>query len=241
MTSPGVVELRQYTLHPGTRETLVDVFDGALVEPQEALGMRVIGQFRDLDRPDRFVWLRGFGDLVTRREGLAAFYGGPDWAAHRDVANPTMVDFDDVRLLRAVTPQTWFPPPPPRPAVGVPLPPPGLVTVTVFTLTAPPDAAVLAAARALDDAWAATGAQRVALLHTEPTPNDYLPLPVREGEGEDVVVRVSRFAGVAAHVAHVRRTRDSPACVEALASLRPLLRRPPEELRLEPTARSLLR
>ena len=31
-----VVELRQYTLHPGQR---VALFDGALVRPQEALGM----------------------------------------------------------------------------------------------------------------------------------------------------------------------------------------------------------
>ena len=55
----GVVELRQYTLHPGTRDGLIELFDRELVETQEACGMTVIGQFRDLDRPDRFVWLRG--------------------------------------------------------------------------------------------------------------------------------------------------------------------------------------
>jgi hypothetical protein len=58
-----VVELRQYTLHPGQRDTLIELFDRGLVECQEAAGMRIIGQFRDLDNLDRFVWLRGFADI----------------------------------------------------------------------------------------------------------------------------------------------------------------------------------
>ena len=32
-----------------------DLFDRELVESQEALEMKVIGQFRDVDDPDRFV------------------------------------------------------------------------------------------------------------------------------------------------------------------------------------------
>ena len=51
--------------------------------------MRIIGQFRDLDNPDRFVWLRGFPDMATRAQVLQAFYGGPVWKAHRDIANAT--------------------------------------------------------------------------------------------------------------------------------------------------------
>jgi hypothetical protein len=35
--------------------------------------MRVIGQFTDLDRADRFVWLRGFADMAARRAGLESF------------------------------------------------------------------------------------------------------------------------------------------------------------------------
>ena len=97
-----VVELRQYTLHPGARDTLIDLFDAELVETQEAEGMDVIGQFRDVDDPDRFVWLRGFPSMEQRAESLAAFYGGPVWKAHRDVANATMLDSDDVHLLRPV-------------------------------------------------------------------------------------------------------------------------------------------
>ena len=84
-----VVELRQYTLHPGQRDTLIELFDREFVESQEACGMRVIGQFRDLDNPDRFVWLRGFANMRARDTALRAFYGGPVWAAHRATANAT--------------------------------------------------------------------------------------------------------------------------------------------------------
>src|SRR5919106_312575 len=71
----AVVELRRYALHPGERETLIDLFDREFVEPQEAAGIRVIGQFRDLDDPNSFVWLRGFNDMTARQAGLATFYG----------------------------------------------------------------------------------------------------------------------------------------------------------------------
>ena len=68
-----IVELRQYTLHPGKRNVLIDLFDREFVESQEALGMKFIGQFRNLDNPNRFVWLRGFRDMPSRVEALKDF------------------------------------------------------------------------------------------------------------------------------------------------------------------------
>jgi hypothetical protein len=99
MTYP-IVELRQYTVHPGRRDELIELFDRELVESQEEAGMAVLGQFRDLRDADRFVWLRGFTDMPSRAAALQRFYGGPVWAAHRDAANATMISFDDVLLLR---------------------------------------------------------------------------------------------------------------------------------------------
>src|SRR6266849_8903181 len=72
-----IVERRQYTLHPGKRDVLIELFDREFVESQEALGMKVIGQFRALDDPDRFIWLRGFTDMPSRARALEAFYDGP--------------------------------------------------------------------------------------------------------------------------------------------------------------------
>jgi hypothetical protein len=95
-----VVELRQYTLRKGGRDVLVDMFEKSFLDPQNALGAHVIGTFRDLDDPDRFVWLRGFHDMAIRQKSLEAFYGGPEWKALRNAANATIVDSDNVLMLR---------------------------------------------------------------------------------------------------------------------------------------------
>ena len=72
-----VVELRQYTLKPGALEKLVSVFEEHFIEGQERTGMRILGQFRDLSSPNRFVWLRGFSTMEARRQALSDFYSGP--------------------------------------------------------------------------------------------------------------------------------------------------------------------
>ncbi|HET7865773.1 MAG TPA: hypothetical protein VFL86_15325 [Burkholderiaceae bacterium] len=142
LSTPGchVVELRQYTLHAGQRDVLIDLFDREFVETQEAVGMTVMGQFRDLDDADRFSPLR-------------------------------------VR-------------------VG-----------------------------ARDPGW----------YVTEPTPNNFPRLPVREGE--PVRVGLALFDSPAAFDAFVR---SGTWAREALPRLAPWLARPVESHRLVPTARSAL-
>jgi hypothetical protein len=103
-----VVELRQYTLHSGKRDVLIDLFDREFVETQEEVGIKIIGQFRDLDHQDRFVWLRGFPDMTSRAKALNDFYSGPVWKAHREAANATMIDSDNVLLLRPAFPTSGF-------------------------------------------------------------------------------------------------------------------------------------
>ena len=49
--STAIVELRQYLLHPNQRDTLIELFDREFVETQEAVGMAVLGQFRDPTGP----------------------------------------------------------------------------------------------------------------------------------------------------------------------------------------------
>lgn len=102
------MELRQYTLHPGKREVLIELFDREFIESQEELGIEVVGQFRDLDDPNRFVWLRGFRDMPSRARALEDFYGGPVWKEHRQAANATMIDSDNVLLPRLAHPGSGF-------------------------------------------------------------------------------------------------------------------------------------
>lgn len=95
-----IVELRQYVMQPGGRDTLIGMFDTIFIDAQEACGIEVIGVFRDLDDPNRFVWFRRFPDMESRQKALECFYNGALWKANRDAANTTMIDSDDVLLLR---------------------------------------------------------------------------------------------------------------------------------------------
>ncbi len=231
-----VIELRQYTLHPGQRDTLVEVFDRAFVESQEAAGARVIGQFRDLERPDRFVWLRGFADMPARAEALSAFYGGPAWAAHSAVANATMIDFDDVLLLRPAWPGSGVAVQRPRADMAARGDAPGMVDINIFALREPPSTASIAAARAAGAVLRAGGAREAAWYVTESAPNNFPRLPVRDGV--QVLVGVALFADRAAFETFVQEGRWQ---TEAAPLLQPFVEGPPRALRLSPTARSALR
>jgi hypothetical protein len=236
-----IVELRQYTLHPGMRDVLIDLFDREFVESQEALGMRVVGQFRDLDDANRFVWLRGFRDMPSRGRGLADFYGGPVWKAHREAANATMIDSDNVLLLRRARPTSGFlvehrdrPPP------GAGEAPKGLVMATVYDFDAPPGADFLDFfERALRPVVTGAGASILAYFVTENSANNYPALPVREGE--QVFVWFSLFPEEAAYEYHAAALARSRRWSEVAESLARRVKGPPEVLKLSPTARSLVR
>jgi hypothetical protein len=230
-TFSPIVELRRYTLHPGRRDVLIDLFDREFVETQEAVGMDVIGQFRDLDAPDHFVWLRGFPDLRSRTESLRAFYGGPVWQAHRSAANATMIDSDDVLLLRPAHPESGFLLGRDRPAPGSNAVPDGIIVVTTWHLHPAaeagfPEVFETILAPMLRDA----GAPILASFVSEHGENGFPALPVREDAR--VFVWFSRFPDRSAY----ERLALAPGFAEALH-----LARPPEVALLSPTARSRLR
>ena len=235
----SIVELRQYTLRPGRRDTLVELFEREFLESQEATGMSVIGQFRDLDAPERFVWLRGFDDMARRRASLEAFYGGPVWQAHRDAANATMVDSDDVLLLRPAAPACGFALdeafPAPREARDA-----GLVVATLYAFDAPVDLDFLDFfAAELHPAFAAAGSRAIASFSTEYSENTFPRLPVREGT--HVFAWFARFPDVAAHAAYREALVAQPGWRALAVSLARRLQGPPQVLRLAPTPRSRLR
>jgi hypothetical protein len=235
----AVLELRQYELHSGQRETLIDLFERELMEPQEALGMTLIGPFRDLDRPNVFTWLRGFPDMPSRAASLGAFYGGAVWARHRDAANATMVNSDNVRLLHPAAGTTGF-------ALGEREPSgqtsgasrPGIIVATIYTL-APNGASDFAAlfSRTAAPVLSATGAAPIAMFETEASPNNFPRLPVREGER--CFVWFALFADSAAYDRHLNALASNARWDrEVLPVIQSRFAGPPEILRLSPTARS---
>src|SRR5689334_12820867 len=216
-----VVELRQYTLRPGQRDVLIDLFDREFVESQEADGMAIVGQFRDLDDPDRFTWIRGFASMPARARRLAAFYGGPVWKANSAAANATMIDSDNVLLLRPVTARSGFPAPPAgRPAAGSASAGPARILVTIYHRDQPFDQAFAGFFdRQVRPALVEAGATPLACLHTEPAENTFPALPVRTGE--NVFAWFARFPSQDLLDDYLRRTERSAGA--------------PQRLRLAPT------
>src|SRR5579859_3034350 len=170
-----IVEFRRYTLRPGQRDVLIELFDREFVESQEAEGMAILGQFRDLDDPDRFVWLRGFEDMPTRAHALTRFYGGPVWKANSRAANATMVDCDDVLLLRPASEHSGFLlDGAVRPPVGYTTPPSSLVLATVYHHDRPFDAEFREFfEREMHPLLDGTGAKPLAWLQTEYAENNF--------------------------------------------------------------------
>jgi len=82
-----VVDLRPYALHAQRADIFATLFEREFIQAQEAAGITVIGQFRNPDDPDRFVWLRGFRDMASRATALQAFYDSALWKPPRDEAN----------------------------------------------------------------------------------------------------------------------------------------------------------
>ena len=218
----NVVELRQYTLKPGCRDTLIELFEREFVESQEEVGCRLIGQFRDLDATDRFVWLRGFADMPARAEALAAFYGGPVWKANREAANATMIDSDNVLLLRPGRDFELGA----RPPRGAPEVPQGVLDATICRFRDRVDGALAAAVeREIFPRLAEAGATVRAWYVTEYAPNNFPALPVREGE--NVMVWFAPPSSVPLPYSLLSQLHDYPVTLRLTPTPRSSVRIPP--------------
>lgn len=199
--------------------------------------MAVLGQFRDLDAPDRFVWLRGFPDMEQRTRSLAAFYGGPVWHEHGKDANSTMIDFSDVLLLRPAWAGSGIRAAGRTRAAGAAhVTCPGLTVVSVLHLAERASEALLRFCReVLTPGIEGHGAGVLGWYVTEEAPNGYPRLPVREGE--HVLVGVAAFEDAAAFEAFAHGETWNG---EIRPGLSKWLIRPAEHHRLVPTARSAI-
>lgn len=179
-----IIELRDYTMTAGRRDEFVALYEREFVESQLERGIDLIGTFRDADRDDHFVWLRGFPDAEARFRSLDSFYTSDHWKGLRNAANACIADSDNVLQLKPAWDGSGFAPggPPPRgdrPAKGV-------VVATICHFSAPVTDVFIAAFRE-----AKQDGKMLAALVTDPQPNAYPRLPIREGE--NVFVHVAMF------------------------------------------------
>jgi hypothetical protein len=221
-----VIELRQYTLKPGQRDVLIDLFDRHFIESQEAAGMTIVGQFRDRRRPERFVWIRGFPDMASRHHALERFYGGAVRGAHRAIANATMVDVSDVLLLRPVRSDDGFLLGGDQITPGTRSRTPRTVLAGIYTLAKQADDSLVSQfERQTAPRLRTRGVALKGVFVTETARNTFTRLPVRDGE--HVLVWIGTVDG-------------APDRLESIAADGTLGDHVPAVLDLEPTSRSLL-
>lgn len=229
----GVIELRRYALRPGKRDTLIRLFEREFIESQEEAGMVPIGHYRDLDDANSFVWFRGFAQMEQRRSALEAFYTSTAWTDNREAANATMLDSDNVLLLRSARPASGFD------LRGLARPKDGaqtpgaraFVTAAIFILDGPADESLIAAFEDVTLPQLRAHARRIAYFVTEERPNDFPQLPVRK---EFAFVVTGICPGSEAVGAWMREfdAPRFPRSVHSAINSR-------EVLRLEPALRSL--
>lgn len=238
----AVVELRQYKIVGGKRDQFVSLFEREFVDSQEASGMRLVGQFRDLEDPSRFVWIRSFPTMESRLASLTDFYFGPVWKRHREAANPMLEDNDNVLLLKPSGPGRGFAPASaPRAAAGSGSSGPSIVTATLYYLWKDPNEGFSDFFETtVRPALEAAGIKVLASFTPNTVENNFPRLPVRTGE--KLFVWFSRYDSAAALKDRQKRLRASSLWkLNAEPGLRQWLERAPQILMLEPTPRSTLR
>lgn len=238
MTTPmPVVDLRQYTTVPGRRDELIELFDAHFVEGQEADGIHLLGQFRDLDDPDRFVWLRGFTDLDDRARSLTAFYYGPVWKEHGRAANVTMVDSDNALLIHPVLTKPGYPEPGGyRPALGTTDVPDSVVIGSVYHRASLDDGLPEVFDELVEPVLRDTGVRPVVRYESLVAENNFPALPLRD---ELVFAWFAVLDDDSAYDVHRSELNRSQAWRRTvLPELESRFVAPAQQLRLRPTARS---
>ncbi len=238
-----IIELRHYLHHPGRRDEFIALFDDYFIEEQEHYGAFIPGHFRDRTNPDRFVWLRGFADMQTRRTALHDFYHvSPLWQAHRTAANDTIRDVSNVFLLRPVRATTGFRlDPANRPLKDAEDLAGGVIIATIYAFDAPVDPRFVDFfENTMIPLLRSAGAMLLGHFVTEPAENTYPELPVREGE--NVFVWFASFADEAVSRSyHSALTQNQEWITSIVPALQMWGASLEEALELLPTRRSLLR
>jgi hypothetical protein len=234
-TENTVFELRQYTLHGGQRDTLIDMFEKDFLSPLNASGMHVVGTFRDLDDPDRFAWVRGFPDMAARPQALSNFYDGALWKSKRNAANATILDSDNVLLLKPATPHDGYPVPSNDRNKDE------IIGATIHYLANVDEQAfVTVFEREILPRITELGAKPIARLITEESPNNFPRLPVRDRDR--VFVWFARWPNLDAEASFASRFAKLSGWRDSIPEpVLPALMRKPERLRLAPTTTSELR
>lgn len=233
-----IIELRQYTMLPGKRDFLIDLFDRHFIESQEGAGIALPGQFRVLEDPNRFFWLQGFQSMSERLAAFNRFYHGTAWKTYRRQANTAFLDTDNVLLLHPAHPGSGFvKPSQPRLPFGAVRKSTGIAVMTIYDLSQSPAAFDRVFEEKIRPVVQADGAGAIATFVTDRSRNNFPALPVRTDA--NVFVWFACFPSSAAHARYEANLAADPKWAEARGELALAgVFIAPEVWQLEPTPRS---
>lgn len=234
-----VLDVLRYSVPPSAHETLIALFDRAIDTGEDSRAPNEVALFRDIDRANAFVWLRG-GMGSTDASQLDAYYRGPDWSALRAIADRAGIRVDSVHLLRpALHSHLVLGERPTRSATGG-----GIVVVTRYTFhryavlrVGPPNIEDFFRRRMVPRLFAA-GARPIATFTTHHQAGETpLPgLPVREPRVE--LIWFARYPDVTAYERAVATLERDPVWADLQGILNEFLAAPVQVWRLVPVGRS---
>ena len=98
---PPVIELRVYTLKPGTRDAFQRRFADEIVPMLERSGITVGTAQPSLHDERSFTLVRFFPSLADREAQLARFYGSEEWLTRHDETVMGMIEQYDTCVVEA--------------------------------------------------------------------------------------------------------------------------------------------
>jgi hypothetical protein len=191
------IELRRYSIQEPSRDRFLEFFEEHYLESQEVFGMRIWGQFRDLEAPGQFVWLRGYQDMEQRRAGLEQFYTSPVWAeTGPEAASMLNVGAGRVHFLEPVSTTDGFAADAKRPLLLSEVPAgisSGILVAEVFPVTGDVAAVVETVRSSVVPHYESSGGTILGLFHSSDQPNNFPLMPFIEDQ--TVVVLFTTFEG----------------------------------------------
>lgn len=95
-----VIELRNYLLRPGKRDSFIIGFEDKILDTLNVRGNYVLGQYRLKGAEDNFLWIRGFNDMPSRMNALKSFYSCKYWEEVVWIPKAYLLNYTNVNLLK---------------------------------------------------------------------------------------------------------------------------------------------
>jgi hypothetical protein len=98
-----VIELRNYMLRPGKRDSFIIGFEDKILDTLNGRGNYVLGQYRVKGAEDNFLWIRGFNDMPSRLNALKGFYSCKYWQEVVWIPQAYILNYTNVNLLKPLS------------------------------------------------------------------------------------------------------------------------------------------